>query len=88
MKNVYGLLSFMLMLGLSGCSGGEADIGDLKSSIGMSKEEVEARFGKPQSSILEASIDHPGGYWVYKAKSGVSCKLRFDLPPRVIGADC
>ena len=87
MINIYGLLSFILVLGLSGCSG-EADIDDLKSSIGMSKEEVEARFGKPQSSILESSIDHPGGYWVYKAKSGASCKLRFDLPPRVIGADC
>ena len=87
MKIFYGLLSFMLVLGLSGCGDG-ADIGDLKSTIGMSKEQVESKFGKPLSSVLEASADHPGGYWIYKAKSGVSCKLRFDIPPRVIGADC
>ena len=87
MKLGFGLLSFFLVLGLSGC-GGKADINDLKSTIGMSKLEVESRFGKPESSILEATEDHPGGYWIYKVSSGASCKLRFDLPPRVIGADC
>ncbi len=87
MKIVYGFFSFILVMGLSGC-GKEAEIVDLKSTIGMSKDEVESRFGKPQTSILEATDDHPGGYWVYKVKSGQSCKLRFDIPPRVIGADC
>lgn len=33
-------------------------------------------------------MNHPGGYWVYRASSGATCKLRFDLPPRVLGADC
>ena len=88
MKTLCGLLSLLLVLGLSGCGPREADVSDLKSTIGMSKDEVESRYGKPQASILEATDDHPGGYWVYKAKSGASCKLRFDLPPRVIGADC
>ena len=87
MKIVYGFLSFFLVMCLSGC-GKEADISDLKSTIGMSKDEVESRYGKPQTSILEATDDHPGGYWVYKVKSGANCKLRFDIPPRVIGADC
>lgn len=87
MKIVYGVLSFLLVLSLSGC-GKEADISELKSTIGMSKEEVESRFGKPQSSNLDAASGHPGGYWVYKASSGASCKLHFDLPPRVIRADC
>ncbi len=87
MKIVYGLISFFLVLSLHGC-GGEADVGDLKSTVGMSKDEVESRYGKPQTSVLEATDDHPGGYWLYKVKSGAICKLRFDLPPRVIGADC
>lgn len=87
MKMRFGLLSFMLMLGLTGC-GRQADVSDLKSTIGMSKMEVESRFGEPQTSVLDAADDHPGGYWIYKAKSGVTCKLRFDIPPRVIGADC
>lgn len=87
MKFVYVFLSFYVVLGLSGC-GGEVDASDLKSTIGMSKDEVESHYGKPQTSILEATDDHPGGYWVYKVKSGATCKLRFDIPPRVIAADC
>ena len=87
MRVFYAFFSFVLILGLTGCSS-EADVSDLKSTIGMSKDEVESRYGKPQTSILDATDDHPGGYWVYKVKSGGSCKLRFDLPPRVIAADC
>ncbi len=87
MKRVYGLLSFFIVLGLAGCTK-EAEVSDLKSTIGMSKDEVESHYGKPQSSILEATDDHPGGYWIYKTKSGANCKLRFDIPPRVIAADC
>jgi len=87
MKPVHGVLSFLFVFGLSGC-GQSNNVDDLKATIGMSKDQIESKFGKPQSSSLEASDDHPGGYWVYKASSGASCRLRFDLPPRVIGADC
>jgi hypothetical protein len=54
----------------------------------MSKDQIESLFGKPQSSSLESTDDHPGGFWIYKTRSGGTCKLRFDLPPRVVGADC
>lgn len=87
MKTINKLLGFCLVSALAGC-GGEADINKLKNTIGMSKEQVESIFGKPQSSVVEGGADHPGGYWLYKATGGVSCKLRFDLPPRVIAADC
>jgi hypothetical protein len=87
MRTAFGLLSFLLALGLSGCGKG-VDVDALKASIGMSKVQVEAEFGEPESSHLDASEDHPGGYWVYKTASGAHCMLRFDLPPRVIGADC
>lgn len=81
------LLSFFLVVGLAGCGKG-ADIDALKASIGMSKDQVESRFGKPETSNVQASGEHPGGYWVYKTSSGATCKLRFDLPPRVLGVDC
>jgi hypothetical protein len=87
MKFIRGLFSFLLVLGLAGCGKG-ASIDALKSTIGMSKDQVESKFGKPESSNLESTDDHPGGYWVDKAGSGASCKLRFDLPPRVVGVDC
>jgi len=87
MKNVYGFIAFLMVFGLAGCSQ-DVNIDDLKSTLGMSKDEIESKFGRPQSSSLESNDQHPGGYWVYKASSGASCKLRFDLPPRVIGADC
>jgi len=87
MKTIDGLLCLLLALGLSGC-GGEADVNAFKSTIGMSKVQVESQFGEPESSVLESTADHPGGYWIYKVKSGGSCKLRFDLPPRVLGVDC
>jgi len=87
MRIVYGMLSFILVLGLSAC-GQDTNIDELKSTIGMSKDQLESKFGKPQSSSLESTEAHPGGFWVYKASSGATCKLRFDLPPRVLGADC
>ncbi len=87
MKLVHEVLSFLLVLGLSGC-GQSTSIDDLRATIGMSKDQLESKFGKPQSSSLEATDDHPGGYWVYQSSSGAMCKLRFDLPPRVIGVDC
>jgi len=87
MKIVHGLLAFCLLIGLAACAK-EANIDDLKSTMGMSKDQIESKFGKPQSTSLESNEDHPGGYWVYKASSGATCKLHFDLPPRVIGADC
>jgi hypothetical protein len=54
----------------------------------MSKDQLVSKFGEPQSKSLDVTDDHPGGYWVYNTRSGGSCKLRFDLPPRVLGADC
>lgn len=87
MRTVHVLFSFLFLLVLSGC-GDSVNIDDLKSTMGMSKDQLESKFGKPQTSSLESNESHPGGYWVYKASSGVSCTLRFDLPPRVIGADC
>ena len=87
MKALQVLLSFLCLLGLSAC-GQSPNIDDLKATTGMSKDQLESKFGKPQSSSLESGSDHPGGYWVYQASSGASCKLRFDLPPRVIGTDC
>ena len=87
MRTVHGLVSFLLVVGLSGC-GKDASIDELKSTLGMSKDQLESKFGKPQSTSLESNAEHPGGYWIYKASSGASCKLYFDLPPRVIDVDC
>jgi len=87
MNKVYRVLACLLLLGLSAC-GQETSVEDLKSTIGMSKVQIESKFGLPQTSSLESTNDHPGGFWVYKTSSGTTCKLRFDLPPRVLGADC
>jgi uncharacterized protein YceK len=87
MQIFQSFIVLMIALGLAGC-GSELSQEALKASVGMSKDQVESRFGKPQSSILEATDSHPGGYWVYKISSGGSCKLGFDLPPRVVDVSC
>jgi len=87
MRIVHAALCFFCVLGLSAC-GQSANIDDLKSTTGMSKDQLVSKFGEPQSKSLESTSDHPGGFWTYKASSGANCRLRFDLPPRVLGADC
>jgi outer membrane protein assembly factor BamE (lipoprotein component of BamABCDE complex) len=87
MKPIYGVSSFLIVLGLSAC-GKQPTIDDLKATVGMSKDQVESKFGEPKTSSPESTDTHPGGYWVYQASSGASCKLHFDLPPRVVGTDC
>jgi len=66
------------------------DPNDLKAALGMSKEEVEFRFGRPALRSTESSKEHPGGYWVYEVNGsgGTQCKLDFDLPHRVLATRC
>lgn len=87
MHRIYRVLAGFCALGLAACGQG-ASAEDFKSTVGMSKDQIESLFGKPQSSSLESTDDHPGGFWIYKTRTGGTCKLRFDLPPRVLGADC
>lgn len=75
---------------LTGC-GTTASVADMKSTLGMSKDQVESKFGRPVSSTLEASPEHPGGYWVYNVKAqdgSQTCRLNFDVPHRVLDVDC
>ncbi len=87
MKAVSGILLFIVLAGLSGC-GKKPSAEAFKSSIGMTKDQIESLYGRPDATSLEATVDHPGGYWVYKISAAQDCTLRFDIPHRVLGADC
>lgn len=60
----------------------------LQASVGITREALEARFGRPAESVDDDSDTHPGGYWVYKLKSGGQCTVYFDLPYRVLSVKC
>ncbi len=90
MKFTFSFLMFFVASIVVGCGTQKPQVEDLKGTLGWSKDHVESRFGRPASSSRESSKDHPGGYWVYKIddSSGTQCTLNFDLPHRVLSANC
>jgi len=83
MKKAYTTVSMLLMLLASSALMAAPDYAEIRNTIGMSKEQVKARFGPPDKAMDPMADPNSQGTWAYRRvihpDSGkkVSCFLYF-----------